>query len=164
MEQIFGKIPSGGKKFMAKNLNKLLTEAKICGLDTMPFIYLFEKNSRYFNVVKNIFTLIEKGEIKGITSVITPIEILSTPALEKYPDKQKLYLSFFAKMKNLLVKDLSFSQVEIVSNLRRNYRLRTPDAIQLATTIDSKAKLFITNDEKYKKVEKIEVALLDEFV
>lgn len=148
---------------MAKNLNKILTETKICGLDTMPFIYLFEKNSRYFNLVKNIFSLIEKGEIKGITSVITPIEILSTLALEKYPEKQKLYLSFFSNVKNLIIKDLSFSQVENVSKLRRIYHLRTPDAIQLATAIESKTKVFITNDKKYQRVKNvIEIIILEE--
>ncbi|WP_273698707.1 PIN domain-containing protein [Syntrophothermus sp.] len=34
------------------------------------------------------------------------------------------------------------------AQIRAEYRLRTPDAIQLATAIESQATLFVTNDLK----------------
>lgn len=149
---------------MAKDINQFIQKGRIYGLDTMVFIYLFEENIRYFKFVKDIFTHIEKGRIKGVTSVITPIEILSSPGLENFPEKQKLYLSFFSKLKNLSVVDLSFQLIEKVSRLRRKYHLRTPDAIELATSIDEGAKSFITNDERYKKVTEINVIILEDFI
>lgn len=149
---------------MAKDINQLIQKGKICGLDTMLFIYLIEQNSRYFKLVKKIFNNIEKGGIKAVTSVITPIEVLSSPALEDYPEKQKLYLSFFSKLKNLSVVDLSFRLIEKVSRLRRMYYLRTPDAIQLATSINEGARTFITNDERYKKVKDIDIVILEDCI
>lgn len=149
---------------MAKDINQFIQKGRIYGLDTMLFIYLFEENTRYFKFVKDIFTHIEKGGIKGVTSIITPIETLSSPGLENFPEKQKLYLSFFSKLKNLSIIDLSFPLIERVSRLRRKYHLRTPDAIQLAASINEGAKTFITNDNRYKKVKEIDVIILEDLV
>lgn len=149
---------------MGKQIELILASEKICGIDTMPFIYLLEKHQTYFSIVEKIFRLIEKEKIKTVTSVITPIEILSTPLLEKFPQKQKLYLSFFTKLKNLKVIDLTFDLIENVSRLRRKYLLRTPDSIQIATSLSQQANLFITNDKRLKKIKEIKTVLLDEFL
>lgn len=149
---------------MVNKLIKTLLEAKVVGVDTMFFIYLFEKNKKYFSVVKEFFDLMEKEKILVVTSIITPIEILSTSTLENYPEKQQLYLSFFKKMKNLKITELGWNLVEKASDYRRKFALRTPDAIQLATAIDAQAKIFLTNDLRFKKIEEIPVLILDEFV
>lgn len=149
---------------MGKQIEQILASEKICGIDTMPFIYLLEKHKTYFGVVEKIFRLIEQEKIKAVTSVITPIEILSTPLLEKFPQKQKLYLSFFSKLKNLKVIDLTFNLIEHVSKVRRKYLLRTPDSIQIATSLSQQAKLFITNDKRLKKIKELKILLLDGFL
>lgn len=147
---------------MVRNILNKLFEAKICGLDTMIFIYLLEKNPRYFSLVEEIFKLIEKRKISAVTSIITPIEIISSPLLSSYPEKIKLYLEFFSNMGNLLVEDLTKDLIEETARLRRRFLLRTPDAIQLATAIRSGAKIFLTNDEIFKKTEEIKIFILDE--
>jgi len=149
---------------MVNKLIKTSIKTKVIGIDTMFFIYLFEKNKKYFSIIKELFDLIEKEKILAVTSMITPIEILSTPNIENYPEKQRLYLSFFKKMKNLKVIEIGWSLVEKASDYRRKFSLRTPDAIQLATAIDSHAKVFLTNDSRFKKIKEIPVLILDEFV
>lgn len=37
-------------------------------LDTAPFIYLVERNPRYFDVVFSTFDRIDNGQVAGITS------------------------------------------------------------------------------------------------
>lgn len=149
---------------MVNKLIKTALEEKIIGVDTMIFIYLFENNKKYFSIVKEFFDLLEKEKIIVITSIISPIEIISTPSIEKYPEKQRLYLSFFKKMKNLKVKEISWELVEKVGYFRRKYNLRTPDAIQLVTVIDSHSKIFVTNDIRFKKVKEILIIILDELI
>lgn len=149
---------------MVNKLIRKAIDAKIIGVDTMLFIYLFEKNKKYFFIAKEFFDLVEKGKIIAVTSIMSPIEILSISILEDYPEKQKLYLSFFKKVKNIEVREIKWELVEKVSNLRRKYNLRTPDAIQLANAIDSQAKIFLTNDMRLSKVEEIEVILLEDYL
>lgn len=127
-----------------------LFKAKNIALDSMVFIYLLERNEKYFPAVNIIFELFEKGKITGVTSIISPLEVLSSPKLA--PDQISLYRRFFKEEKNLITFELKWGIMELAADIRRNYGLRSPDAIQLATAKLGEANLFITNDEIYKKV------------
>ena len=48
--------------------------------------------------------------------------------------------------------------------LRANYNINTPDAIQIATSLEVKADIFITNDANFKKISEIKVLLLSEML
>ena len=148
----------------SKRFKKDLTQGNRCAFDSMMFVYVFEANPAYFPLVQTAFSLLEEGKIEVITSIITPIEILSNPALEKFPEKIKLYSNFFRVMKGLEVQDLSWDLVDQSSYLRRTYNLRTPDAIQLATAIVSKAKIFVTNDESFRKIKDFPIIFLKDLL
>lgn len=130
-------------------INELL-KAKNIALDSMIFIYLLERNEKYFSAVNLIFELLEKGKISGITSIISPLEVLSSPKLSL--DQISLYARFFKEEKNLITFELKWEVMKLAAEIRRNYGLRSPDAIQLATAKLGGSNLFITNDEIYKKV------------
>lgn len=135
-------------------IQKLLAAQRLA-LDSMIFIYLLEGNEKYFSLVETIFELLEEGKITAITSIITPLEVLSTPKLLGHPDQISLYARFFQQEKNLTVCQLDWAVMEIASSLRRNFNLRTPDAIQLATAKINNATIFLTNDDNYKKIIKL---------
>jgi predicted nucleic acid-binding protein len=46
------------------------------------------------------------------------------------------------------------------AEIRARYGLRTPDAIMIATAIESGATLAVTNDDAWRKVEELEVLVL----
>ena len=48
------------------------------------------------------------------------------------------------------------------AEMRARYGLRTPDAIMLATAVESDATLAVTNDRDWRKVDEIEVLLLQD--
>jgi len=50
------------------------------------------------------------------------------------------------------------------SDLRAVDRIKTPDAIQVATALHYGATMFITNDRSFERVKEIEVLLLDKFL
>ncbi len=58
---------------------KQILKGKSIFIDTAPFIYFIEKNNRYHQLVKQVFTLLDNRQTKGITSTITLLEVLVLP-------------------------------------------------------------------------------------
>jgi len=50
------------------------------------------------------------------------------------------------------------------SGLRAKYNLKTPDAIQIAATLQAGGTAFITNDPAFKRVTEIEVLVIDQLI
>lgn len=145
-----------------KKCRELLVRYSILGLDTMLFIYHFEENKDYLTFTRALFGLIEDGMIEGKTSIITRLEILVKPREEGddiLADEYKLILENFP---HLEVAPVDAEVADLASSLRAKYELRTPDAIQLATSIVKGAQAFVTNDESLKKVKEIEVVVMRE--
>lgn len=58
--------------------------------------------------------------------------------------------------------DITTSIAEQAAMLRAKYGLRTPDAIQLATSIEVAADIFLTNDTRLESVSEIAVVTMAE--
>jgi predicted nucleic acid-binding protein len=92
------------------------------------------------------------------------IEILSTPKLIDQPEKIYLYQEYFKHAPYLSVEEVSWDIAERSAQLRREAKLRTPDAIQLATAQMSGAKIFLTNDRHFNTIESERIVILDEMM
>jgi predicted nucleic acid-binding protein len=139
-------------------------KGKVVGLDTMVFIYHFEENQIYSPLTFSIFESLEKGNFNGITSVLTLLEILVKPKKEGNLLLTERYKLLFETFPNLQVKEINENIADIASSLRANYNINTPDAIQIATSLEAKADIFITNDATLKKISEIKVLLLSEML
>lgn len=139
-------------------------KGKVVGLDTMVFIYHFEENQAYSPLTFSIFESLEKGNFNGITSILTLLEILVKPKKENNLLLTEKYKLLFETFPNLQVKEINENIADIASSLRANYNINTPDAIQIATSLEAKADIFITNDATLKKVTEIKVLLLSEML
>jgi predicted nucleic acid-binding protein len=64
------------------------------------------------------------------------------------------------RLPNLTLEPITRATLLEAAALRTRYRLRTPDAIQLATGLKSDATLAITNDEAWRHVAGIDTLLL----
>ena len=134
--------------------------AQVIGLDTSIFIYLFEKNPKYIKSVRHILGNVKDGKIHGIFSCIGLIEILTGPKkLERF-DIAALYQEQITNFPNLTVRGINENMIEIASDLRARYNITTPDAIHIATAIDSGSKKFLTNDKTLKKIQEINIELI----
>ena len=60
-------------------VKKLLKGHQVVGLDTMLFTYSMEARRSYIPFLRSIFYYIERGLTKGVTSIITLIEVLIKP-------------------------------------------------------------------------------------
>lgn len=149
----------GLKRFVNK-----LKSVRLVGLDAMVFIYHFDQRKPYYFLTSKIFEFSEKRKLKALTSIMSPIEVLSHPPLEKESEKLRAFREFFAREIGLKICVVDFEIGDLAAALRRQYNLRTPDAIQLATAMVGKAEVFITNDDRFKKIKELPVLLLKDFV
>lgn len=125
-------------------------------VDTPIFIYFFEKNKKWEELVKTIFKLAEKKELKLVTSTITTLEVIT--GLKKEGAEEEI-----EKFKNMLedfevgILDFKEDHVELAAQLRVDYKFKTPDSIQLALAFKEDISYFLSNDKQLTKVEDDEV-------
>jgi predicted nucleic acid-binding protein len=141
---------------------------RIC-LDTAPFIYFIEENPRYISIVERIFSEISYGNILGISSYLTLLEVLVRPIKENAREIANEYRDLLLGNIFLRMFPLDDRVAEKAAELRAKYdgngfKLNTPDAIQIATGLLNGAEIFLTNDRDLKQVQEMEVVILDEVI
>ena len=132
---------------------------QVVGLDAMVFIYYMEHRGLR-NSVDNLFDEIYKGRLGAVVSTIIFTE-LYPPLSSKRIDLLDCYRDFFAMFSNKIkIFDVTRPIAEYAAILRGRHKIRTPDAIHLATAIDQGADFFVTHDRQLKKVKEISVITL----
>ena len=119
---------------------------KIIGIDTMVFIYHLEDHPRFADITEKIFEAVEHGKYNAVTSIITLIEILVKPKRDSNFRAVKDYKDLLLTFPHLKIVDINMKIADTASDLRAKYGIKTPDAVQIATTISGGSKSFITND------------------
>jgi len=133
-------------------------------LDTAPLIYYIEDNVSYSKVLDKLFELNLIMEIQLTTSTITLLEVLVLPMKTNNFDLVERYKSLLCQSDTFKIWDIDVEIAVKAAGLRAKYRLKTPDAIQIATAICRFSDYFLTNDKQLKIVSEINVLILDELV
>jgi predicted nucleic acid-binding protein len=147
-----------------KRLQDFLKNHPVIGLDTPLFIYHLEDHPRYIPLTEVIFTALEKGMNKGITSYLTLLEIMTKPKTEGALQAARDYEYYLTTFPNLTFFDMGLDVARKASDIRAGARIKTPDAIQIATAIVHGATAFLTNDRIFEKVKEIDVLTLDKYL
>ena len=132
------------------------------GIDTAPFIYLIEQNPAYYARVRAFFQLLDSGTIHGYTSIITLIEVLTIPRNNQPPHLATAYRAILSNSPALTLIPTDIIIAERAAQLRVDFQLRTPDAIQVATALHNRCAAFFTNDKRLRRVSAIPIVILDE--
>lgn len=148
---------------------KKIEEYNCVFLDTAPFIYFIEENKKYVNIVEKIFSGISYGDINGISSYLTLLEVLVKPIQAGHREVAAQYRDLMLGCNYLRLYPLDDKVAETAASLRAKYhgngfKLKTPDAIQVATGILNGAEVFVTNDCSLKCLKEIDIIVLDELV
>ena len=143
-------------------LDDALAGVTALGFDTSPFIYFIERHPKYVDLLREVFRRVDSGAMRGFTSVVTLTEVLTLP-------KQLHYRTIEAEYRSLLLGSRHFSTIavdpaiaESAAELRARYRLRTPDALQIAAAISAGCEAFLTNDSGLHRVTELRVYMVDE--
>jgi predicted nucleic acid-binding protein len=142
-----------------------LRSYSLVGLDTTLFIYHFERNPVYSPLTLELFSRIEHGAIKGLTSIITLMELLVRPYQLGQQHIAIKYEALLVNFPNLAIIDIDRDVTRLAARLRAEYNLRPPDALQVAATTLNGAQAFITNDRHMNRIrDKIDVIVLDDLI
>jgi len=133
-------------------------------IDTAPIIYFIEENPTYATLMESVILAATDKERVLMTSVITLVEVLTHPLRMNRPEIAEKYRTVLVDSKNIIMYHIDTLVAERAAELRARYQLKTPDALQIAVSLENDATLFITNDGHIKKVEDIEVVVLSEFL
>jgi predicted nucleic acid-binding protein len=144
-----------------KRLLEFLKSHPVVGLDTSIFIYHLEDHPRYAPMTEIIFHSLEEGRNRGITSFLTLMEILVKPKVEDLLEVARDYEYYLTTFPNLTLFPFDLEIAKKASDLRAVSKIKTPDAIQLATALHHGATGFLTNDRIFEKVTGLEIAILD---
>ena len=139
-----------------------LSKAQKIFVDSAPFIYYFEENERYLDAVDRLFRSVSDLQCQLVTSIVTYIELLTMP--EKVGDLKLAakYRDFLTNSEGLSIHPLDVSVADAAVRFRARYRMRTPDAIQLATAQTCGADYVVTNDKEWLRVKELHVVLTDD--
>lgn len=130
--------------------------------DSAPFIYFIESYPAYIKNMRVVMGKIARGNIIGVTSTITLTEILTKPIKDQDTKLEIIYRKFLLNTRNLQVVDVNKAIAEQAAHLRAQYRLKTPDALQIATALDAHCDAFLTNDKGLVSVQNIKILLVDD--
>ncbi len=133
-------------------------------IDTAVWIYHLEQHPEFATPAGRVIESLEAGRYRGIASELTLMELTVRPlqlGRQDVADDYELLLGYFP---NLELEPVSRDILLEAAGLRARHRLRTPDAIQLATAIRAGATLAISNDETWRNLAFIETLILADLV
>lgn len=137
---------------------KNLSQVNKIGLDVNIILYYLHQDKSF-----------GKQSLRLLTTTKNKTKVISTLVYTE------AFVYVFAEDNQILMKEQlkaleSIPRLQIIapsrqicltaSQLRAAYRLKTPDAIHIATAIDSGCDVFITNDDHLKKVAEIKILTL----
>ena len=137
-------------------------QGKFLFLDSAPLIYFIEGNSTFQNILLRLFASVDKKELFFLTSTITLLEVLVKPIKDGNKSISEKYIEILTTSSGIDIFDLNISVAKEAAQLRAKYSLRTPDAIQIATSLVFGADYFLTNDSRLKNVTEIKIVLLSD--
>jgi predicted nucleic acid-binding protein len=147
-----------------KQLQDFLRRHPVIALDSSIFIYHLEDHPRYAPLTEIIFNALEKGMNKGVTSFLTLMEILVKPKREGLLQGALDYEYYLTTFPNLTFYEMGLDIARKASDLRSSERIKSPDAIQLATAILYGATAFLTNDKTFERVKGVDILILDKLL
>lgn len=142
------------------SLENILSGMSAIFLDSAPVIYFVERKQPYFEQLAPVFKQLDDGLLTAVTSPITLAECIF------YPYKQNNE-QLAAQFRHLLIQGPHtqfMPTTDVIADqsaqLRARYNLGFADAMQVATAIDAKCDVFLTNDIKLQRVAELKVIVL----
>jgi predicted nucleic acid-binding protein len=130
------------------------------GIDANVFLSIIGNEMVLIPFCLPFIQSITNKEIKGIASIIVLTECLTKPYKDNDGAKENRTLSLLEGTDNLSLILVTDAIAKRAAWLRADYNLRTPDALHVATAIESGCEAFLTNDLKLARITEIRVIIL----
>jgi predicted nucleic acid-binding protein len=126
-------------------------------LDTQIFIYLIEEEDRFLPIVKPLFEAIDRGQLVGVTSGLSLMEVLVVPYRSGNFALADRYESLLINSRGLRFIEVDRRLLKAAAQLRAAFKLKPPDAIQVAAALVGDCKSFLTNDRRIPAVPSLRI-------
>lgn len=140
-------LPSGGSVYV----------------DANAIIYSVERIEPYRGLLAPMWQEAGAGRFTVASSELVVLETLVKPLREGNARLEMLFRSIFAAAEMELI-PATLAIWEDAARIRAATGLRTPDALHAASALQADCALFLTNDSDYRRVQGLQIAVLDDLV
>ena len=132
-------------------------------VDTAPFIYFVEQHPQYLATVRPLFEAVSRGEQRIITSSLTLLELLVVPYRNDDLVLAARYETLLGRTPGIRLAHLTPPVLRAAAHLRATTKLKTPDALQIATATTHGCSVFLTNDARIPAIAGLRTVMLDSY-
>lgn len=125
-------------------------------------IYWIEAYPAYIAKMDHIIGLIETTQLQVFTSLITLTEVMVRPLRLGNVDLAQEYYDILDMHRQFTVLSITHEVAISAAAIRARYHLRTPDALHAASALLQRCDVFLTNDSDFRRLEDLEVLILDD--
>ena len=133
-----------------------LPEGALLLVDSAPLIYHLENNAQFAYRFAGLYLSAAAGRLRMALTTVTLAEVLSGPFKH---GRDALAKQLEAALREHSIYPLSASIAVESARLRARYRLKLPDAIQLATALEINAYALVTHDRDFSNVEDVRILM-----
>ena len=126
-----------------------LADGAVVLVDTAPIIYVLESHPKWAARFEPLFAAHGEGRLSLVVSTITIAEVLAGPFSA---GEEALARRYRGVLESWRVVELTSEVAEQAARLRAKYRLKLPDAVQLASALVVNAEAVVTHDRDFGKV------------
>lgn len=133
-------------------------------LDTVVFIYFIEEHRQYLPLVEPIFEAVQNGRAAAVTSSLTLLETLVVPYRAGNLALAERYESVLSRSRNLSLVPLGDPLLRSAAQVRAAFKVRTPDALQLAAALTARCSAYVTNDRDLPPIPGLRILQLRDYL
>lgn len=123
-------------------------------VDSAPLIYFLEDDARFARRFAGLFESAASGRLSIAVTTVSIAEVLVGPYAN---ERDALAERIEAALAQYRVVPLTISLAARAARLRARYRLRLPDAIQLASALEIGAWGLVTHDRDFRSVQDVRI-------
>lgn len=139
---------------MGSGLIETIPSGSLLTLDSAPIIYYLEDRARFAARFLPLFEAAARGDLAIAVSAVTVAEVLTGPFAAGDDVLAERYRAALAKW---TVVPVTEELAATAARFRARFRLRLPDAIQLATAVQTSSWALVTHDRDFSRVTGIRI-------
>lgn len=119
-------------------------------VDSAPIIYYLEDHPQFSTRYEHIFVRAEAGDYELAITTVSLVEVLTGPLRQGNKTLAETYREALTSPPSWRVVDLTPAIAHRAAQIRGETRLRTPDAIQLASALEISCIGLVTQDRDFR--------------
>lgn len=142
---------------VSQDLLAAIPDGSLVTLDTAPIIYYLQDHPQFAPRFAPVFDAVSQGRLQVVISAVTLAEVMSGPLRDGNEILASQYREVLTRSPGWQIVSVDEEVAAEAARLRARYRLRLPDAIQVATAVLSRSYALITHDSALAKISDIRV-------